>query len=58
MTQSIITLYSFKCKDDKVEKVWEEAVMAYSRHYPGICQEELRKSMKNTTKIASILAQI
>jgi hypothetical protein len=58
MAQSITILYSFKWKDDEVQRILKEVVMAYSRHYPGICQEELRKSIKNTTRIASILAQI
>jgi hypothetical protein len=32
---------------DKLERIWKEAVMVLSRHYPGICLEGLRKTTKN-----------
>jgi hypothetical protein len=41
-----------------MQRIWKEAVMAYSSHYPGICMEELKKSMKNNNRIASTLTQI
>jgi hypothetical protein len=32
---------------DKLERIWKEAVMVSSRHYPGIYLEGLRKTTKN-----------
>jgi hypothetical protein len=33
--------------NDELESTWKRAVMAYWRHYPGICMERLRKTMKH-----------
>lgn len=35
---------------DEYEKIWKEAVVAKSRHYPGIFLGQLRKAMKNSSK--------
>jgi hypothetical protein len=35
---------------DELERLWKEIVMAYLRHYPGICLEGLRKKTKNLTQ--------
>jgi hypothetical protein len=29
-----------------LERIWKEAVMAYSEYYPGICLEGLRKTIE------------
>jgi hypothetical protein len=31
---------------DELERIWKEAVMAYSKHWPGVFLEEQRKTMK------------
>jgi hypothetical protein len=28
--------------NDKLERVWREPIVGYSKQYPGICLEELR----------------
>jgi hypothetical protein len=32
---------------NEFKKIWEEAVVAYSKYYPIICLEELRNVTKN-----------
>jgi hypothetical protein len=39
---------------DKLERIWKEVVMAYSRYYPGIFLEGLKKIMKTLVRIACI----
>jgi hypothetical protein len=34
--------------NDEWERIWKEAVVAKSRHYPGICLQGLTKTTKNT----------
>jgi hypothetical protein len=36
---------------NELERIWKEAVVACSRHYPGICLEGLKKIMKTLIKI-------
>jgi hypothetical protein len=40
-----------------VERFWKEAVVAYSKYYPGIFLEGLRKAM-NELRIAGVPARI
>jgi hypothetical protein len=42
--------------NDELERIWKEAVMALSRHSPGIWLEGLMKATRN--KIAYVLADI
>jgi hypothetical protein len=39
---------------DEVEKIWKEAVMAYSRYCPSIFQAGLRKPMKVLMRIEGV----
>jgi hypothetical protein len=43
---------------DELEITWEEEIMAYSRYFPGIGLEELRKITKISVRIASGPADI
>jgi hypothetical protein len=36
--------------NDELESVWKEAVMAQSRYTPGVCMEEMKKSIRNLSK--------
>jgi hypothetical protein len=36
--------------NDKLKKIWKEAVWAYSRYYPGICLEGMGKTTKKPSK--------
>jgi hypothetical protein len=35
---------------DELKRIWKEAIVAYSRYYPGICLEGLRKTIKNLSQ--------
>jgi hypothetical protein len=35
---------------DESERIWMEAVVAYSRYYTNICLEGLRRSTKNLSQ--------
>jgi hypothetical protein len=38
--------------------MWKEAVVAYSRYYPGICLEGLEKTTNNLSQVAGLWAEI
>jgi hypothetical protein len=44
--------------NNELEKIRKKSVVTYSRYYLTICLEVLRKTMKNSVKIASVLAEI
>jgi hypothetical protein len=35
---------------NELERIWKEEVMAYLRYHPGICLEELKKTIKTSVK--------
>jgi hypothetical protein len=43
--------------NDEMEWIWKEAVMCYSRNYPGFCLEGLRETTDNL-RIGGVLAEI
>jgi hypothetical protein len=43
---------------DELERIWREAVMAYSRYYPSICLEGLRETTKTSVRIPGVPAEI
>jgi hypothetical protein len=42
---------------NQLERIWKEAVMAYSKHYSHMCLEKMR-GKKSSVKIADVLAEI
>jgi hypothetical protein len=40
-----------KLKNNELEMTWKEAVVVYSRHYPDLCLERLRKATKISAKM-------
>jgi hypothetical protein len=36
--------------NDELERIWKEAPVAYSRYYPSICLEKLRKTTKTLSQ--------
>jgi hypothetical protein len=43
--------------NDEIERIWKEAVLCYSRNYPGIFLEGLRETT-DSLRIASVLDEI
>jgi hypothetical protein len=43
---------------DVMERIWKETAMAYSRYYPGICLEGLKKTAKNFNRLADAPAEV
>jgi hypothetical protein len=43
---------------DEMWRIWKEAVVTSSGHYPGICLEGLRKTTKTSIRTAGVLAEI
>jgi hypothetical protein len=41
---------------DDLERIWKEAAMAYSKYYPGICLDGLRKTTENLSQVTSVPA--
>jgi hypothetical protein len=40
--------------NNKLERIWKEAVMALMKHYPGIALETCRKTMKSGQFVSSL----
>jgi hypothetical protein len=36
--------------DNELERIWKETLIALALYDPGICLEELRKTMKNLSQ--------
>jgi hypothetical protein len=45
-------------KDDELETIWKEMLMASSWYFPRICLEGLRKTMKTSVRMAGVPAKI
>jgi hypothetical protein len=43
---------------DELERIWKEAVMAYSKKYPEISLESWGKTRKTSVKLAGVSAEI
>jgi hypothetical protein len=43
--------------DDELERIWKEAVVAYSKYYPGICLQGLGKTTRNLGLDSTCLLQ-
>jgi hypothetical protein len=41
-----------------MDKIWKEMAMAYSRYYPGICSEGVKKTAKTLNRSIGALAEI
>jgi hypothetical protein len=39
---------------DELKRIWKEVIMDYSRYYPGICLEGLRKTTKTSVRPAGV----
>jgi hypothetical protein len=44
--------------NEELGTIWNEVVVAYSRYYPGIFQEELRNTTKNLNEMSAALGEI
>jgi hypothetical protein len=44
--------------DDKLERMRNEAVVAYFKHYLGICLEGMKKQRQTAVRIAGLRAEI
>jgi hypothetical protein len=44
--------------NDELGRTWKEVIIAWLRYFPRICQDGLRKSSKDLSRIADVLAKI
>jgi hypothetical protein len=49
---------AFSAVLEQSERIWEEVMVAYSRYYPGICLEGLRKTTKTSVRIAGVPSEV